>query len=285
MATVIKTIIVNGLDVIVSKQPFSVLSKRNKFNGQKIFHPFKTMTVSKVSARSGKTVVPGTMGSSAQRAPTAQNEFIYTNQFDEEFQKDIRNGRQVSMKHDGGCGFLFWDTDALDHIPYRRLDIKKNDSGKFPDPPKGAILCEPRPTHPDATHWTVFVRCTAEEKSDKWIMEAFKLAKQSGKLEGINQSFTVEFMGKKFNYKPCDGVDVDAAIVPHGLVTLDIPDALFTYEGILQILEALPFMEGLIVHGAEHVWKIRRDMFYDGKDRLPWPTKSTEQISMQVALL
>ena len=92
-------------------------------------------------------------------------------------------------------------------------------------------------------------------------------------------------MGKKFNYKPCDGVDLDAAIVPHGLVTVDIPDELRTPEGIRAVLETLDFMEGMIVYGKNHIWKIRREMFVTGDQKLKWPSDSKEKVSEQVMLV
>ena len=119
----------------------------------------------------------------------------------------------------------------------------------------------------------------------KWHLHAFGLLVKSGKLEGIKKSFTCEYMGKKFNYKKSDGVNEDGVIVPHGLVSLTVPVELRTVDGFKQILEQIPFIEGLIVHGKDDiVWKIRRDMYHNGSKRMEWPSESERQISELVML-
>jgi len=264
---------IDGKVVELLKQNHTILNKRQlTFNGQKLLHPFVTKIINKQITKTGKG-----------NKPVIQNftEMIYLPEYLPEALGDILKAVRFEMKVDGSCGFLYWNPATDEFVPYCRLDIRK-EKGGFPDVPKNGIPCEPMPTDPNATHWPHFVPCSNDPKGYKWYIHAFEQAKKSGKLDIIFNSFTVEYMGKKFNYKPCDGVDQDAVIVPHGLVTLEIPIELRNYNGFRKIFEEFSFMEGIIVYGEKQVWKIRREMFSDDAGKLKWPSDSTEKISEQV---
>ena len=198
--------------------------------------------------------------------------------------EDLQTAK-FEKKHDGSCGYIKFDSETNEFIPCARFDVKRDKDGSFKAVPPNAIPCEPMPTAAEATHWPHFVPCSSDPKAYKWYIHAFELAKKSGKLDGLKKSFTCEYMGKKFNYKPCDGVEQEAAIVPHGLVTIDIPQELRTPEGIMAVLQELDFMEGLVVYGKNHIWKIRREMFVDGDNKLKWPSDSKVKVSEQVMLV
>lgn len=239
------------------------------FNGQKLLHPFVTKTITKQITKQGK--------GNKQIVQTV-TDMIYTPEIVPEALYDLQNAIRFDMKHDGSCGFLLWDEKKEEYIPYCRFDVRK-EHGAFPDVPKDGIPCEPMPTDPEATHWPHFVPCASKPKDYKWYLHAFEQAIKSGKLDRLSKSFTVEYMGKKFNYKPCDGVEQDAVIVPHGLITLDIPVELRTFDGFKKIMEAFPFMEGIIIRGKKKLWKVRRELFTNDNQKLKWPSDSTEKIS------
>lgn len=266
MATAIKTVQIDGSTVTLLKQPINVVTKSD-FNGEKMFHSIKTNTVTNVSSRSGKTT----------------NELVYADNFMPEALEDILTANRIDMKHDGSCGLLMWDNIKKEHIPYARYDAKK-DGGKFKTPPTGSIPCEPEPTDPIATHWPHWVPLTVDTKGQyKWYVHAFEIAKKTGKLNGINTSFTVEFMGKKLNGKKTDDIGEDAVIVPHGLITLDIPQELRTVIGFWRIFEEMSFMEGLIVHGKSVSGRSAATCFM--MDLIVWPGQLIRLSKFLVKLL
>ena len=250
MSSVLKIIEIDGQEVKMTKQPTEILNTRTNFNGQKLFHPFETTNVVKIGKNNKQTT-----------------ELVYSNVFKDDAQDDIINAVRIDMKHDGSCGFLFFDDVKKQFVPYTRYDVKRNKDGKFSESPKNSIPCEPKPDddNAEATHWPHFVPVHDEsgkpQAQYKWNIHAFDNAVKSGKLENIQQSFTVEYMGKKFNYKPCDGVEMDGVIVPHGLITFDIPVELRTYDGFKKIFDKFDCIEGLVVYGKKNIWKIRREMF------------------------
>jgi len=268
MAT-LRTIDIEGKCVKLAQHDIMTLNTSTMFNGQKLLHPFVTKTITKEITKQGK--------GNKQIIQTV-TDMVYTPEITPDALYDLQHAVRFDMKHDGSCGFLLWDVDKKEFIPYARYDVKKQNS-TFPDVPKDGIPCESMPTDPDATHWPHFVPCSSKPKDYKWYLHAFEQAKKSGKLDRLSNSFTVEYMGKKFNYKPCDGVEQDAVIVPHGLVTLDIPVELRTYDGFKKIMEAFPFMEGIIIRGKEKLWKVRRELFSNEDIKLKWPSGSTEKIS------
>lgn len=272
--SVIEVFNVNGFSVELIQHPYTKLLNQNNFNGQKLFHPIKTKTITEtftVKNRSNKETIK------------TKSELVYDSIFENnEVENSIKNAQSFEMKHDGSCGLILWDEVKQEYVPYARYDVKRDDKNNtdFKPVPPNSIPCEPKPTNDAATHWPHFVPCHSDHKMYKWHLHAFSLMIQSGKLDGIKRSFTCEYMGKKFNYKKSDGVNEDAVIVPHGLVSLNIPVELRTVDGFKQILEKLSFIEGLIIHGRNGiVWKIRRDMFHNGSKRMDWPSNSDKQIS------
>jgi hypothetical protein len=274
--SVVKTIEISGYKVNLIIHPLSALHNREKFTGQKIMHPYKTKNIIRQTKRLDKH---------KKEVLHEVKEMVYEDEFVPEAVDDMVNAVSFEMKHDGSCGYIFWDIEGQTFVPYARYDIKKDQDGKFKSVPSDAIPCEPMPENDDATHWPHFVPCNKDPKAYKWYIDAFNKMMQSGKLVGLKTSFTCEYMGKKFNYKPCDGVEVDAAIIPHGLVSLEIPIELRTPLGFKQILEAFDFMEGLVVYGKTNVWKIRRELFHNGDEKFKWPTTSTEKVSEKVMLV
>lgn len=268
--TAIKTIQISGYNINLIINPISIISSKKLFTGQKLLHPYKIKNVEKLcNERQRRTI----------------NVSSYADEFVPDAVNDMINATTFEMKHDGACGYILWDPATQTFLPYTRYDVKKGSNGKFANIPADAIPCEPMPTNHEATHWPHFVPCNKNPKAYKWHIVAFNLMTQSGKLNGIETSFTCEYMGKKFNYKKCDGVEMDAVIVPHGLVTLEIPIELRTPIGFKQILEAFDFMEGIVVYGKDNVWKIRREMFCNENERLKWPSDSNEKISEKVMLV
>lgn len=263
-------------EVELLMHPVNTLKDRQQFSGQKLLHPLKTKTVITVMKHVGKN---------NKEFTREVKEMVYEPEFVPEAEYDIKNATRFEMKHDGSCGYIFWDVEAQSFVPYARYDVKREKDGQFKSVPPNAIPCEPQPTSDDATHWPHFVPCSNDPKAYKWYIDAFTKMLASGKLDGLKTSFTCEYMGKKFNYKPCDGVELDAAIVPHGLVTIDIPVELRTPDGLMAVLEAFPFMEGIVIYGKDHVWKVRREMFMKGSHKLQWPSDSKEKISEMVMLV
>lgn len=270
-----KIFTVQEQEVVIKIYPLTSLKDRN-FNGQKLHHPFETITTVKTVPCFDR-----------QKRASSRNitEMHYEMAVVHEAVEDLQTAT-FEMKHDGSCGYIEYNPEKNEYIPYARYDVKRDPKTKqFKTPPENAIPCEPQPTTADATHWPHFVPCSSDPKAYTWYLHAFELAKKSGKLDSTKKSFTCEYMGKKFNWKPCDGVDLDAAIVPHGLVTIDIPAELRTPEGIRAVLQELDFMEGMIVYGKNHTWKIRREMFVVGDHKLKWPSDSKVKISEQVMIV
>ena len=277
--SIIETIVIDNLPVEMVQHSYEKLKESNNFNGQKILHPFETKEILVESSRKDKKgkIITRTL-----------KELVYTDDFVSDSAKhDIENAISIEMKHDGACGFIMWNDEENKYIPYARYDIKKNGNNEFKDPPIDGIACEPKPTNSTATHWPHFVPCVNDKVMYKWNLLAFEEMLKCNKLGDIKTSFTCEYMGKKFNYKKSDGVEVDSAIVPHGLITLNIPVELRTMQGFKKICESFPFMEGLIIHGVNNIWKLRRDAFYDENykhKKLEWPNDSNKKISEKIML-
>ena len=225
-----------------------------KFNGQKLFHLFKRVVLDDTKQ---------------------YKKHVYTNEFgSKDLEKQIKSAR-FFVKHDGMCGFMLFEKDTKKFIPYTRYDNKKNKkTGKFKPVNKEWIQCEP--LDKNATHWPHFRKL--EEKKDKWQLEAFKLAKASGKLEGITESFTCEYMGKKCNMPPADKLEKNAVIVPHCSIEMFFADDLKTFEGIKKILSYL-CIEGMVVYFENgRIFKILRAMFVKkNKDVLKWKKSEEDE--------
>jgi hypothetical protein len=254
------TIKINGnnhiVSVIILSFAETLLHQKNTFNGEKIKHPFKRDIIN--------------------------NKHVYTPEFvDEATAEDAKTGK-FTYKHDGGCGWIKYTEETDTHEPWTRFDVKGSCvDGKFirgkhkwdnktksqkwipnNDPiPENWIACSAEPTDLEATHWAHWRPC---EKNDKHLMVAFGRLVESGMLQGITQSFTCEWMGKKINGKKADWID-ESVVVPHGSVVFDIPDELRTPEGIEALFktmaaEGLP-MEGVIISGKEKRYKIRTELY------------------------
>lgn len=255
------------------------LKERNQnFNGQKLLHPFVTdfveVSVESVNQKTGKKNV------------RKFKEMVYTDKFvSEEAKNDLENALFFEMKHDGSCGYVRF-VDGK-YVPYARYDVKKGKDGFGPSP-ADSLPCEPMPTDEQATHWPHFVPCFSSPSAYKWHLEAFNKMMESGvlqKLEGQEVSFTCEYMGKKFNYKSTDPVEAEAVVVPHGLVTFDLPRELRSYQGLLALFKAFPTVEGVVVYGSNNTWKVRRSQFLDESKPLEWPNSYSKSLSQLVALV
>lgn len=287
--SVIDNIKINDHNIEIIVLPFErLVEKKSSFNGQKLHHPFKTNEIDDTY----------TYWDSKKRKNITKpcKELVYADEFlSEESKDDIQNASRIEMKHDGSCGFILYDEQSGKFVPYTRYDMKKDKDGNFKEIPKDAILCEEKPTDPSATHWPCFVPVLPDgdnkKQEYKWQQQAFELMTRSARFDNdkVKFSFTCEYMGKKINWKKSDPIDEDAVIVPHGLIEFNIPIELRNYEGFRKIFEKIDYIEGFIVHGKEHIWKIRREMFLDQSHgheskKLKWPSSGERKLSDIVAL-
>jgi hypothetical protein len=220
--------------------------KSTLFQGQKMLHPFKTIYEDSKS-------------------------MYYQDTFaSEEIKRLTQDGAtEFDVKHDGSCGALFWNGAKGKYEPYARFDIKKKkgmddfttelDTSKW-------FPCEPKPTAERATHWPHFRPVSEDPKMYKWYIKAFEnAAKYVSQMtpEVYGELVTIEYMGNKFNGKPCDPLDDKSVnIVLHGRLQLIIPIELRTPEGFRKILERLPVVEGIVVHPlTSSPFKIRAETF------------------------
>jgi len=267
---------IDNQPVRIVKNPLSSIDGSRPFIGQKINHPFAMKHVDGVETwwdrKKNKQVTKKT------------KELAYDNRFiSEEADNDVRDADRIELKHDGQCGYIKYENGNL--IPFTRYDVKRDESGKFKNPPPNSFPCEPEPQTDDATHWPHMVPLSNDPKAYKHNLSAFDIASKSGKLSKIKCSFTCEYMGLKFNHRSTDPFQLDGVIVPHGLITLEIPKELRTHDGMMKIMQAFPFIEGMVIYGKQNVWKIRRDMFYCDSKKLQWPTSEVRALSSQVALV
>ena len=252
-------ILSRNLDEILKEQ-----KQENNFKGQKIFHPFKTKKINQPYSFKDKR------GTIKNRTRTC---LVYDNSFESpEIQNLIKEAREIQFKHDGACGYMYYDSKEK-YVPYTRYDIKKDKkTGLFKEAKPEWIPCQDKPDDPEATHYPHFRSCFEENNDYKWQLEAFKKFCNSDQFTKHSKSFTCEFMGRKFNYKKSDPVDDDASIVPHGSIILEIPKELRTYDGFLKIFKELPFIEGFVVYcNNNSIFKIRREMYVDNDGKkLEW---------------
>lgn len=228
------------------------------FNGEKMHHAIERIKVEKeVTVRRRK-----------KQVVIKRYDLVYGDSFvADEVADDILHADSFTMKHDGSCGLLKWD--GSQHQPFTRYDVKRDKTtGEF-NPPDGGIPCEEKPTTDEATHWPHMVPCKLPDH--KWHLSAFELAKPLlGTLE--ERDYTIEWFGRKFNYKWSDPTDCSACIVPHGSVAFDIPMALRTPKGFAAIFNAIPNIEGLVARRGDRTYKIRRDTC----EGMRWPQPDTE---------
>lgn len=241
----------NTLSVGQLDQPDKSDDKYIGFIGEKLFHPFNTIKLDK-------------------------NKLKYLNEFTSDDVKNaIMDCTHFDVKHDGSCGALVYDEQNQKFIPYARYDIKKNSKGVFECKFKTNrwIPCGPEPTidSENSIHWPHLRPLDEDPNSYKWFIEAYEIAKKY--INNLNPSrkiYTLEYMGKKVNWKPCDPIKQNCVIVLHGLLRVDIPIEKRNYEGFRELFEELSNIEGIIAYTKTGPYKIRRDMY----ENMEWPSKS-----------
>lgn len=227
------------------------------FRGQKLLHPFGTQTKNVVPK---PHAVPKVAGKRARRyQPPRSAKPIYTREMTE----DLTQVKFFSVKFDGACGLLHYNTETQTFEPWTRYDVKQSDDGSFKDVDPSWIPCEPKPTDPKATHWPHFRPC--DPRKDPWQIQAFDQIK--GQLNKFfEKDITVEYVGKKFNDNPQQNANTKYGIVFHNSMYFDIPFELRNYNGFLEFFKQIPFIEGLVAYTDTKCYKIRREMF----DGLSW---------------
>jgi hypothetical protein len=252
MATVL-SLQINEEAISISKYPFShLVGTKQTFAGQKIHHPFET-----------KELVEG-----------KRKKIVYVDKFaSSELENAILTCDRYDIKHDGSCGAVSYNDISKKLNLYARYDIKRNKEGEFDCPLKTSnwIQCEDKPTDVKATHWPHFRPCDEDKKAYKWFLESTNNLPQIEKFDGL---LTVEYMGKKINWKNSDPINENCLIVPHGLLKITVPKLLRAYDGFKQIFEAIPTIEGLVAYTNLGPLKIRREMF----EGLSWPGEPAEYL-------
>lgn len=293
--TVLHTINVNGFDVKIIQIPLSEIQHQTNFNGQKILHPFQTEKSEKTESVQTKN------GQIYSKKITRMN---YTDTFTSiEAQEAISNPSHIDVKFDGSCGFLLVSGDKDDFCvtAYTRRDVgfdeKTNDLKifgkkykKYQDISSLIIPCEEDPrdgtkySNYSKLHWPFWVPFAKYSNGKiesisaivgvspndyKYNMIAFTLAVESGNIDKINHSMSVEQMGEGFGLKESD-IFTGSGIVPHGSLRIDIPQELLNPRGLKDVVRNLPFFEGIVIYGKNNtVWKFRRECI----EGLNWPEK------------
>lgn len=233
------------------------INKRPKFTGYKIMHPWSLNIKSNLEHDATYT------------EPEDPNEI------------DVRFIDAVfTVKFDGSCGMIKWNYETQKWETYCRHDIKKDKNGVFDLRNKKDtwIECCEEPTDVRATHWPFFKPIVTE--GDRWFRKASDCALKS--LENITPDdigvdvFTVEWMGEKINCKKCDTIYDSSlgsphhAAVPHSSLVINVPNELRSFNGLKNILIAIPFIEGMVVYCKDGaVIKVRRDSY-----GMKWPAQS-----------
>lgn len=273
------------------EDPIATLNSNNisyEFTGQKLKHPFEMKTIEEVNEWTDKR------GKKITRVIKGQ---VYTHSV---INSDIKEEDAViQLKHDGSCGYMCFDEESRQFTVYARFDVHIDPkTGTWKDViGKDWIACEPEPEISKDSdshkkyHWPHFRPCSEDPKAYKWFIEGFEKFKDTKLLEKINRSFTFELMGNKVQRCESDLIpNHNAVIIPHGLVTVNIPVEMRTYEGFKRFFELYDKVEGVIIHCKDSVYKVRRDMFEDSQGvRLKWPnglstlnTNSSYNLSYQV---
>jgi hypothetical protein len=128
---------------------------------------------------------------------------------------------------------------------YKRYDAKK---GK--PIPEGAIPCQdPDPITGHHPHW---IRCSRENKADKYFWEAWDKPDWFFFVDG-----TYELCGEKIQGNP-EKIN-GHKLIPHGAYALDLVDK--SFDGIKTFLESRD-IEGIVFHGDNgQMCKIRKKDF------------------------
>lgn len=264
-----------------------ILNKERAFNGRKVCHPFNRITVVEEILWTQKK-----KGKEIQRKKLVKGQ-VYADTFEsEDIGKLIKNALRFELKHDGGCGFCLYDEEAVQFNLHARIDVKIDPkTGTWKDIGKDWIQCETEPVIPEGEekkkyHWPHFRPCSEDPKGYKWFIEAFDKLKSTGLLEKLNHSFTFELMGNKSNRCESDPIDANAVIIPHGLVQVEVPVEMRTYDGFRTLFETFDKIEGVVAYCENgEVFKIRRDMFQDveGK-RMKWPNGPSDGVGVSATV-
>lgn len=165
----------------------------------------------------------------------------------------FKRGR-ATVKFDGSCCAI------INGELYKRYDAKKGKKA-----PEGAIpCCDPDPVTGHHPHW---VKCSEDNQSDKWFIEAFRNHVRSLLPEFRVVDGTYEAVGPHFNGNPY-GLRHDH-IVRHGIEEIFMD--LTTFDDVKKYLTETE-VEGIVFWlDGEPVCKIKRTDF-----GLPWPVKREE---------
>jgi hypothetical protein len=248
----------------------AIAQQSPNFFGEKLHHPFK-FGFRKVEVRPGREVT----------TTFYESEFV-----SDEIENELKNATSFQIKHDGSCGYVKYDDETGLFKLFARYDVpfaKKKGDSKYTLMPavkqaveaavaSGQMLCC-EALSPEATHWPHFRDCEYEMTKNCYVhyKKAFEtfMVKYADTIPKKN--FTCEFMGKQFCLPQYDQIQ-EPTLVVHGAYTIDIPVECRTFEGINQIMQSMPYIEGLVVYGPSKTMKIRREMFadVDGKSNLKW---------------
>lgn len=131
---------------------------------------------------------------------------------------------------------------------YKRYDVKKGRGV-----PDGAIPCqEPDELSGHHPHW---VKCSREDKADKYHFQAFDLRFAIGKAT----DGTYELCGPKIQGNPEKFTEHN--LIKHGQDVLEMPNG-YSFEGIQDMLTHID-IEGIVFHeiGGSRMCKIRKSDF------------------------
>jgi hypothetical protein len=263
-----------------------------QFTGQKIHHPFlqtkvagpkkweSTITYRNVGSEHEITDRDMSKYDSSDTFQKAKIEYIEALKQFNKINEMLRETTVFHVKHDGSCGALVFEEGEWK--PYARFDVTRDKkTGEFAKEKIKArwIKCEDEPdVKGDNVHWPHFRPCDEDPKAYKWYIEAFNKAKHY--IEKMDPSVyghivSIEYMGKKFNWKDSDPIEENGVIVLHGSLTIEVPEGLRNFNGLQKILEEFPVIEGIVVYPPEgQPMKIRREIF----DGLKWPAEKPEYL-------
>ena len=166
----------------------------------------------------------------------------------------FKRGR-ATVKFDGSCCAI------INGELYKRYDAKKGKKA-----PEGAIpCCDPDPVTGHHPHW---VKCSEDDPSDKWFIEAFrKHLFDLGRRGYPVSDGTYEAVGPHFNGDPY-GLSRDY-LLRHGVEEIFVD--LTTFDDVKKYLTETE-VEGIVFWlDGNPVCKIKRTDF-----GLPWPVKREE---------
>ena len=184
-----------------------------------------------------------------EREFISKDEVILTTRITPNMEWVLKGEGIATIKIDGSA------TAIINGIFYKRYDAK---AGKTP--PEGAIPCCDK--DPITNHWPHWVKVDANNKGDKWLIEAYK---NSG---GENlKDATYEAIGPHFQNNPYN-LEYDI-LEQHGIKVVEVER---TFEGIKEYLKN-NYIEGLVFwKDGEPKCKIRRKDY-----GFPWNKEIREE--------